>query len=328
MKKTAHTSKLFNTVKNYANTCDKFLGEYYQDLDLFSTYKALHNRLNLHRTFDEMNAFIAYNGKKIIEKAPLIPHDVLEALLDTFTDWYLNDEIYEILKEGEDTVSELNELKYYVGVDSITIHSIKTCLQQDDYLDYEGNEFLKRLVYKKNILNDKDFIQLVYRNTESGMSPRSAEDLIEYFYTIVEDCLYPNYLFIDEADVREVIFQLAFELTHKTGFFSLRDKYTIIRGRTNKKRCFSLINNYSEIDGIIPLPSESTSKYFKGIFQNVDLRLFETNYQESQIDLREALRKHFISYDIFKVERASRINSGRGMQKIVLSNLLKSKNSL
>lgn len=305
MNKTAHTSQLLNQVRNFSNSCDEFLGEYYQSLDLFNTYQSLHSRLNRHRSFEEMKVYLNFNGKQLIKKAPWISSDQLDGFLDSFVNFYLNDNDYDILKEGQDQDVALGELEHSLGIDSVTIYSIKTALNSIPTLDYEGKDTLKRVLFKENIFNDKDFIKLLDSRSYSDFTPYSTKILLKFLYTIVEDCVYPHYHFIDESDVREIIFQLAFELSHSTGFFSLRNKYTVIRGRKNKKRCFSLINNYPDLDSIIKIyNNKGELSGYHGIFENCDLRLFYDNYGESQIDLKEALRKHFISYDIYIVEKS------------------------
>jgi len=305
MKKTVHNSKLFNLVRNFANNCQSFLGQYYQPYYLFNTYQELHTRLNQHRSYDEMKAFLSYNGKNMVQKHPLISYDLLDEIMHYLVDIYLEDEYYKRIKTGYDVSEGVKGLEPIFGQSSITIYSIPKCLQSIETLDYAGQDTLKRVVYKENIFNDKKYIKLLDHHTKSPMSYTSAEDLLEYFYTIVEDCVYPNYLFIDENDIREIIFQLSFELSHNTGFFSTR-KFTIVKGQSNRKRCFTLINNYSRKSAVIRVHSndKSISQAYKCIFGSADLSLFEPNFGESQIDLEKALEKHFQQYHLFNnIER-------------------------
>ena len=317
MQTTNHTRVLYRTIRSFANTCHKSMTEYYQLPTDFKTFSNLQSRLSYNRSFDELKLFIEYNAKALIEENSLISPETLKAFMTHLTNKYLDDKCYQDLKEGVATSYNLTEMSDSFSKDSFTVSSIKEVLQSHELLDYQNKDELKRIIFKENIFHDKQFLKLVDKYTNPEMSYNSAEDMLEYFYAIIENCVYPNYYFLDANDIRDIIMQLTFERSHNTGFFSKRN-FTIVKGRYNKKRSFSLINDYEDNSYIIDLGGDDVnfSQIRKNIFCDVDLSDYMDNHGESVLDFQKELDLHLAEYDKLY---------GYKMRKLNLSHLLSKK---
>jgi hypothetical protein len=231
---------------DFANLSHRKLSEYEKSYYEYNYVDQLNKRTTDFRNYDELRWFLLYNAKKLTDDYIWFTVAELNEILDFYVEYYKDDRYYTALKNGESFLY-LHKIETTSSTDVrepffLKIYSLREALQHDLSIDYQTNDTLKRHLFKQNILNETEFLELVESRTRSFINYNSITEYIESLFNLLEEKLYPNYNYIDQHDLKDIILQLSFEESHSRGFFS-DYRMTIIHCKENHKRNFVLPNN-------------------------------------------------------------------------------------
>lgn len=237
----AHRTSLMSSAVNFANASHRYLSEYEKSYYEYHFVDQLNKRKTDFRNYDELRWFLLYNAKKLTDDHIWLTCSELREILVFYVTCYKDDQKYSALKKGESslylhTVKLISENHDQQQV-FLKIYSLQEALQHDMSIDYETNDELKRHLFKQNILSDKEFLEYLERRTKTFINYTSVSEYIESLFNLIEERLYPNYSYIDQNDLKDIILQLSFEQSHCRGFFS-DYRMTIINCKENFRRNF------------------------------------------------------------------------------------------
>lgn len=227
----------------YIDRSHQYLKNYEENLEFCIDDSKISIVTQLIRSFDELKQYLGYNGESIISEDSNFNHEILITFLNLCVEKYLNDEEYIDMCDGiepeESVYVHKDESGKVIGKYTFGFRTVKEALENDETIDLEGRDGLKRLLFKEDILQDQAFINNLSKYAKLDKI-KNTYQLVEELFEIIEKDIYPLYTYIDSDDIRDILVKLTMDRNAMRGYFD--GSISHVFPKKNIHRNFVVIN--------------------------------------------------------------------------------------
>lgn len=235
--------ELKGVLNRYIERAHQYLKDYDDNMEFCESESKLSTVTGLIRTFDELKQYLRYNGESIITEESNFSHEVLTAFLNLCVEKYMDDTTYikmfNDVEPKETEYRQVDEEGKIIAEYTFGFRTVKEALENDDSIDLDGKDSLKRLLFRQDILEDQAFLNKLAEL--AGVKEQDAlSQLVEELFDIVKKEVYPFYIYLDSGDIRDILVKLAMDKIVQRGYFE--GKVSHVFPKKNIYRNFVIIN--------------------------------------------------------------------------------------